>query len=74
MMNMRWRAGIGGFVLAAALAGAPCASAEVMLQFFNMNWQEIADKIPEIAENGYASLWLPPPQKASLSSITSTFW
>ncbi len=41
------------------------ASAEVMLQFFNMSWQEIIEKMPEVAEKGYGSLWLPPPQKAS---------
>jgi len=39
--------------------------AEVILQFFNASWNEITDKIPEIAEVGYTSLWLPPPQKAS---------
>jgi hypothetical protein len=39
--------------------------AEVMLQFFSLTWQELTEKMPEIAENGYTSLWLPPPQKAS---------
>ncbi len=39
--------------------------AEVVLQFFNNTWNEIAEKIPELAEVGYGSLWLPPPQKAS---------
>ena len=52
-------------LLAMATVGAPSVRAEVMLQFFNMSWQEITDKIPEIAEDGFASLWLPPPQKAS---------
>ncbi len=41
------------------------ARAEVILQFFNNTWQEIIDKMPEIAEVGYRALWLPPPQKAS---------
>jgi hypothetical protein len=41
------------------------AHAEVILQFFNNTWNEITDKMPEIAEVGYGSLWLPPPQKAS---------
>ena len=56
-----------GFGLLISCGGlfAPSARAEVMLQFFNMSWQEITDKIPEVAENGFASLWLPPPQKAS---------
>jgi len=41
------------------------ARSEVILQFFNNSWQEIIDKMPEIAEVGYTALWLPPPQKAS---------
>ena len=35
-----------------------------MLQLFNQSWVEVAEKIPEIAEAGYTSLWLPPPCKA----------
>ncbi len=44
-----------------------CTSAwsEVMLQYFNTSWREIADKMPELAEAGYTSLWLPPPTKGS---------
>ncbi len=34
-----------------------------MLQLFNLSWNEVADKMPEIAEAGYSSLWLPPPTK-----------
>ncbi|HQQ03660.1 MAG TPA: alpha-amylase family glycosyl hydrolase [Kiritimatiellia bacterium] len=51
-------------VLAAGLLTC-AARAEVILQFFNNTWNEIADEIPEIAEAGYTALWLPPPQKAS---------
>ena len=46
----------------------PCggaARAESMLQLFNVNWTQLAQKMPEIAEAGYDSLWLPPPYKAS---------
>ena len=35
-----------------------------MLQLFNVNWDELTTKMPEIAEAGYTSLWLPPPAKA----------
>ena len=35
-----------------------------MLQLFNLTWNEITQKMPEIAEAGYTSLWLPPPAKA----------
>ena len=34
-----------------------------MLQLFNQSWVEVTEKIPEIAEAGYTSLWLPPPTK-----------
>jgi len=37
---------------------------EAMLQLFNVGWRELAEKMPEIAEAGYTSLWLPPPAKA----------
>ncbi len=43
----------------------PSAFSEVVLQFFNNSWNEIAEKIPELAEVGYTALWLPPPQKCS---------
>src|SRR4051794_5305056 len=39
------------------------ARADAMLQLFNVNWDELAQKMPEIAEAGYTSLWLPPPSK-----------
>ncbi|MEY2487465.1 MAG: hypothetical protein QOH39_3113 [Verrucomicrobiota bacterium] len=38
---------------------------EAMLQYFNTDWNEIAMKMPELAEAGYDSLWLPPPTKGS---------
>ena len=41
------------------------AQGEAMLQYFNTSWSEITDKMPELAEAGYSSLWLPPPTKAS---------
>lgn len=41
------------------------AAGEAMLQYFNTTWAEITEKMPELAEAGYESLWLPPPKKAS---------
>lgn len=35
-----------------------------MLQYFNLTWRDLQGKIPEIAEAGYESLWVPPPTKA----------
>lgn len=39
--------------------------AEVILQYFNTSWNELAAKMPELAEVGYGSIWLPPPTKGS---------
>ncbi len=39
--------------------------AEAMLQLFNVSWADVIVKMPEIAEAGYDSIWLPPPAKGS---------
>ena len=41
------------------------AVGESMLQYFNTSWVEITRKMPELAEAGYQSIWLPPPTKGS---------
>ena len=43
---------------------ATLAHGEALLQYFNTSWSEIEAKIPDLAEAGYDSLWLPPPTKA----------
>ena len=54
------------FALAVALIALPCTGrGEAMLQYFNTSWNDIAAKMPELAEAGYTSLWLPPPTKGS---------
>jgi Glycosidases len=55
---------IGAALLCLHVA-TPRAAAEAMLQYFNTEWREITRKMPELAEAGYSSLWLPPPTKAS---------
>jgi len=48
----------------AILLGVACASrarAEAILQYFNTSWNQIATRMPEVAEAGYTALWLPPP-------------
>jgi hypothetical protein len=45
-------------------AGLSSARSEAMLELFQVNWNELIQKMPEIAEAGYTSLWLPPPAKA----------
>lgn len=52
-------------ILLSVLALSGWARAETMLQYFNTNWVEITNKMPELAEAGYSALWLPPPTKGS---------
>ena len=54
---------VGCLLLAGGLL--PSARAEGLLQLFNVSYAEIARKMPELAEAGYGSLWLPPPTKGS---------
>ncbi len=51
-------------MLVALIAAGRCAG-EAMLQYFNTSWRELEAKLPELAEAGYQSLWLPPPTKGS---------
>jgi len=52
-------------LLLVALFAVASARAEAMLQYFNTDWREITARIPELAEAGYNSLWVPPPTKGS---------
>lgn len=52
-------------VLSALCLFVPMARGESMLQYFNTSWAELTRKMPELAEAGYQSLWLPPPTKGS---------
>jgi hypothetical protein len=47
------------------LLPAAAVRAEVILQYFNTSYRELAYKMPELAEVGYQALWLPPPTKGS---------
>lgn len=47
------------------LLGTLPLQAEVILQYFQMPWRALTQKMPELAEAGYTALWLPPPTKAS---------
>lgn len=63
------RDGRGGYIILlvfAILTGwGGNVKAEAMLQLFNVSWREVPQKMPELAEAGYTSLWLPPPTKGS---------
>ena len=50
--------------LAALWVAGTAGAGEVILQYFNTSWNEIARRVPELAEAGYNALWLPPPFKA----------
>ena len=41
-----------------------------MLELFQMTWPEITQKMPEIAEAGYDSLWLPNPAKGNAGAYS----
>lgn len=47
------------FLVAATVRG------EAMLELFNVTWPDLTAKMPEIAEAGYDSLWLPNPAKGA---------
>jgi hypothetical protein len=54
-------------VLLAGLSGLAVnpVRGEAMLELFQLTWPEITQKMPEIAEAGYDSLWLPNPAKGN---------
>ncbi len=61
-----WRGARWALVAAWLASLSPSvALGEAMLQYFNTTWKEIADKMPELAEAGYSSMWIPPPTKGS---------
>ena len=39
--------------------------ARVYLQYFQTSWKEIEARLPEVAQAGYAVIWLPPPSKGA---------
>ena len=47
------------------LLAAREARGEAMLELFQLTWPQITQKMPEIAEAGYDSLWLPNPAKGN---------
>ncbi len=49
------------------LAFVPLASAEVILQYFETEWEEIYRRLPEISEIGYGGIWHPSPAKSPVS-------
>ena len=54
------------------LSFASAAQAEVLLQWFESDWDEMYQKLPKVAEIGYDNFWIPPPTKGPVG--TSTKW
>ena len=57
------RAGAGALLLCACLS----AHGEVILQYFQTEWDEIYRRLPEVGEIGYDFIWHPPPSKSPVS-------
>ena len=53
------------FFLLWLVAGVRPVRAEAMLELFQLTWPQVTQKMPEIAEAGYDSLWLPNPAKGN---------
>src|SRR5215471_8430134 len=47
------------------LASTDVVRGEAMLELFNVTWPDLTTRMPEIAEAGYDSLWLPNPAKGN---------
>jgi hypothetical protein len=54
-----------GLILMLALLAGQSARAEAMLELFQLTWNQVSQKMPEIAEAGYDSVWLPNPAKGN---------
>ncbi len=63
-MKQFWIRVIAFSALAFSITSPRPLRAEAMIQYFNTSWDEIAMKMPELAEAGYDSIWIPPPTKA----------
>ncbi|MGA0848970.1 MAG: alpha-amylase domain-containing protein, partial [Chthoniobacterales bacterium] len=52
--------------LSALAATSFTARSEVIIQFFETRWDEMYQRLPEVAEIGYESIWTPPPGKSPI--------
>lgn len=67
------RLACAGLLLGLGLAGVSLARAEAMLELFNVKWTDLTQKMPEIAEAGYDSLWVPNPAKAESGAYSAGY-
>ncbi len=70
-MNYSKRLLLSAVCLAVVLGIPPRnARGEAMLELFQMNWNQITERMPELAEAGYDSLWLPNPAKGNSGTFS----
>jgi glycosidase len=65
LKNPFFRRNCIGLLLISLCASITSARGEAMLELFQLTWPQITQKMPEIAEAGYDSLWLPNPCKGN---------
>jgi hypothetical protein len=63
--NIYLRCFYTGLLLISPGAFITPARGEAMPELFQMTWPQVTQKMPEIAEAGYDSLWLPVPCKGN---------
>lgn len=64
---------VWSLIVLTALPPCRVLASELILQYFGTSWNEIARRIPELAEAGYTALWLPPPFKAGAGAWSVGF-
>src|ERR1700691_5159220 len=69
---LRRRLAAGLLAALAAIAIRP-AQADAMLELFQQTWPQVTQKMPEIAEAGYDSLWLPNPAKGNSGAYSTGY-
>jgi glycosidase len=65
------RAGQSAFraALLALVLAAGAARAEVIVQWFETDWDEIYQRLPQVAEIGYEGIWHPSPCKTPIAGV-----
>lgn len=56
---------IPGLIAVSLIVAARPARGDAMLELFQETWPQVTQKMPELAEAGYDSLWLPNPAKGN---------
>jgi len=62
-------AALAGAALAAAPTPARAQLAQNYLQVFELEWDDLERRMPDLFLAGYDAVWLPPPSKASFTSV-----